>query len=204
MRFPVSATARRSVTAQARSAAAVGGLREGAVAARPAAMSGLGKHLLAACLALIPPAALADCPPEQLDRQRAAARAVFEEVLSQGRIDENEHLYHPDFVARGVSRDASRAEDREAARGWRQAVPDLRMQVLRLVADCDLVAVHWSGSGTNSGSGNGLPATGKTLQNLWGATFFAFRDGRIAEEWTVFDQFTMLSQLGLLSPPATP
>ncbi len=160
--------------------------------------------LLACCAALIPNPTLADCPAGQLERQRAAARTVFEEVLSQGRIEENEHLYHADFVAHGVSRDAGRAEDREASRGWRQAVPDLRMEVLRMVADCDLVAVHWSGSGTNSGTGNGLPATGRYLENLWGVTFFGFRDGKIAEEWTVFDQYSMLRQLGLLAPSGTP
>lgn len=143
-----------------------------------------------------------DCTQQQLAHNRRVASTVFEQVLSQGKVDENEHLYHAEFVAHGVTRDAGRAEDRAASRGWRQAVPDLRMDVLRMVVECDQVAVHWSGSGTNTGTGNGLPATGRHLEKLWGMTIFALRDGRIREEWTVFDQYRMLQQLGLLPDPA--
>lgn len=148
--------------------------------------------------------AQASCGAAEIEHNRATARKVFEEVLSQGLIDENEALYHPEFVAHGIERDAGRAEDRAASRGWREAVPDLRMEVLRIVADCELVAVHWSGSGTNSGAGNGLPATGKHLEKLWGMTVFGMREGKIHEEWTVFDQYRMLRQLGLLDTTAKP
>ncbi len=138
------------------------------------------------------------CGAEAVERNKAVVRVVFEEILSQGRIDENEGIYHPDFVAHGPKRDSGRKEDRAASQGWRQAVPDLEMKVLRTVGECDFVAVHWAGSGTNSGAGNGLPATGKTVSNLWGMTIFRLEEGKIREEWTSFDQYPMLEQLGLL------
>lgn len=144
-----------------------------------------------------PPGAAVECEALDLKRNTVVARTVFEEVLTKGKIAENERLYDPTFVARGLTRDASRAEDRAASEGWRQAFPDLTMKALRLVANCDHVAVHWEGSGTNSGTGNGLPATGRKIR-LWGMTFFRMRDGRILEEWTTFDQYSMLKQLGLL------
>lgn len=153
--------------------------------------------LLLLSLANVPAVAAPACTEAELERDKSVARAVFEEVLSKGRIDENEHLYHPQFVAHGLTRDVGRAEDREASRGWRQAVPDLRMVPLRLVAECGMVAVHWEGSGTNSGSGNGLPATGRSLR-VQGMTFFKLDGGQIREEWTSFDQYTMLKDLGLL------
>ncbi len=140
----------------------------------------------------------ADCDPARVEGNKRVARIVFDEVLSKGRVDENEHIYHPEFVAHGRTRDAGREEDRAASRGWREAVPDLQMKVLRMVAQCDLVAVHWAGSGTNTGAGNGLPSTGKSMNNLWGMTVFRIEDGRIREEWTVFDQYSMLQELGLL------
>jgi len=124
-------------------------------------------------------------------------RIVFDEILSKGRIAENEPIYDPDFVAHGLTRDAGRAEDRAASEGWRQAAPDLNMKLLRVAAECDLVAVHWEGTGANTGTGNGLPATGRSIR-VWGMTFFRLRDGRIFEEWTEFDQYSMLKQLGLL------
>lgn len=139
----------------------------------------------------------ASCGEPDLEANKRVARLVFEEVLSRGRIAENEAIYHPDFVAHGLTRDAGRDEDRAASEGWRQAAPDLKMTVLQIVAECDQVAVHWEGTGTNTGSGNGLPATGKSLR-VRGMTFFRIAGGQILEEWTAFDQYALLKQLGLL------
>jgi predicted SnoaL-like aldol condensation-catalyzing enzyme len=142
-----------------------------------------------------------DAQMHVIAKNKQIARTVFEEILSKGRIEENENIYHADFVAHAPSRDSNRDEDRAATQGWRLVAPDLRMAVLRVVAECDYVTVHWSASGTNSGAGNGLPATGKALSGLWGMTIFRIQDGTIREEWTSFDQYALLSQLGLLPQP---
>lgn len=122
---------------------------------------------------------------------------MFEEILGKGRIDENEHIYHRNFVAHGTKHDAGRAEDRAASEGWRKMAPDMTMSVLRIVADCDLVAAHFEGVGTNTGAGNGFPATGRPIR-VRGMTFFRLEGGQIIEEWTEFDRYALLEQLGLL------
>jgi len=137
------------------------------------------------------------CSLAQLQRNAATVRIVYDEILSKGRIAENEHIYHPDFRVRGITRDATRAEDRAAAEGWRKMAPDLKMTVLRVVADCDFAAVHWEGSGTNTGEGNGIPATGRSIR-VRGMTLSRLINGQIIEEWTSFDQYSFLKQLGLL------
>lgn len=138
-----------------------------------------------------------ECTAESRARNAATVRVVFEEILGKGRIAENEHIYHPDFRARGMTRDATRAEDRAASEGWRRMAPDLRMEVLHLVSDCEYVAAHFEGSGTNTGEGNGFPATGRTIR-VRGMTIFRLVDGRIIEEWSSFDQYALLQQLGLV------
>jgi predicted ester cyclase len=137
------------------------------------------------------------CTVESRQRNEDVVRIVFEEILGKGRIAENEYIYHPDFVARGMTRDATRAEDRAASEGWRSMAPDLQMKVLHLVSDCDYVAAHFEGSGTNTGEGNGFPATGRTIR-LRGMTIFRLVDGRIIEEWSSVDQYALLKQLGLI------
>ena len=137
------------------------------------------------------------CTAETRRQNEATVRTVFEEILGKGRIAENEHIYHPDFVARGMTRDATRAEDRAASEGWRSMAPDLQMKVLHLVSDCDYVAAHFEGSGTNTGEGNGFPATGRTIR-VRGMTIFRLVEGRIIEEWSSFDQYALLQQLGLI------
>jgi steroid delta-isomerase-like uncharacterized protein len=143
------------------------------------------------------PQPAATCPMEQPRRNEATARIVFEEILSRGRIAENEHIYHPDFVVRGLTRDSSRAEDRAASEGWRAMAPDLSVTVMHILSNCDHVAVHWVASGTNTGTGNGFPATGRPVR-LRGMTFYRFADGRIIEEWSAFDMYSVMRQLGLL------
>ena len=132
-----------------------------------------------------------------LERNKATARMVFEDVLTRGRWDVSERIHAPDFVARAGKRTEGRAEELESAKGWRSAMPDLVMRIEQMVAEGDLVAVRWTGAGTNTGTGNGLPATGKRLE-IEGTTIFRIVDGRIVEEWNSIDEMGLLRQLGEL------
>lgn len=138
---------------------------------------------------------------DELEKNKAVVRKVFEEGLTQGKWDVFLEIHTPDFVSHAGKRNASLAEDLESAKGWREAFPDLVMTVERMVAEADLVAVFFSGRGTNTGTGNGLPATGKHAEGT-GMTIFRMVNGKIAEEWTVSDRLGLLRQLGLL-PTAT-
>lgn len=129
---------------------------------------------------------------------KATARRVYEEGLSQGRF---EVPYTPDFVGHGRSGATFTHEQGMAeARGWRVAFPDLKVTVDIAVAEADLVSVRWTARGTNTGEGNGLPATGKRVE-ISGTTIFRFVAGAIAEEWTSGDTLGLMKQLGLLPAP---
>jgi steroid delta-isomerase-like uncharacterized protein len=142
-------------------------------------------------------AAPVQCDAGQISRHAATARIVFDEILSHGRFDENEGIYHRDFVVHSASGPVGRKEDRAAGQALRAMAPDIRMTVQQLVADCGMVAVLWEATGTNTGGGMGLSANGKAVKAK-GTTFFRMHDGQIVEEWTVFDQLTMLKQLGAM------
>jgi len=130
-------------------------------------------------------------------QNKATARRVFDEIFNQGKFDAANELYASDFINHGVSRDISLQEDQAAARGWKQAFPDGKMTVVQEIAEGDLVTVLWTATGTNTGEGNGLPATGKKIQER-GITIWRIVNGKIVEEWSEFDQLRMMKQLGLL------
>jgi steroid delta-isomerase-like uncharacterized protein len=134
---------------------------------------------------------------KKAERNKAVARRVFTEIFNQGKFEIADEIYAKDFVNHGQTRDIGLQEDQEAARGWLQAVPDLVMTIDQEVAEGDLVTVLWTGQGTNTGTGNGLPATGKKLR-VRGITIWRIVDGRIREEWSAFDMFSLLQQAGLL------
>jgi len=136
------------------------------------------------------------------EQNKALAKRAFEELLSKGRFELAEELYAKDFVNHGIHRDISLAEDQAALKGWHQAFSDLSIAPEKLIADGDLVAVYWIARGTNTGAGNGLPATGKKVEQS-GITIWRIVDGKIKEEWSAFDQLSMMQQLGLLDQKGT-
>jgi steroid delta-isomerase-like uncharacterized protein len=131
------------------------------------------------------------------EQNKALAKRAFEELLSKGRFELAEQLYAKDFVNHGIHRDISLEEDQAALKGWHQAFPDLSIVPEELIADGDQVAVYWIARGTNTGTGNGLPATGKKAEQS-GITIWRIVNGKIKEEWSAFDQLSMMQQLGLL------
>src|SRR5213596_4426557 len=131
------------------------------------------------------------------EQNKAIVRRAFEEILSGGRFELAAQLYAKDFVNHGIHRDVGLEEDQAALKGWHQAFSDITIVPEKLIAEGDLVAIHWIARGTNTGTGNGLPATGKKAE-LAGITIWRIVDGKIKEEWSAFDQLSMMQQLGLL------
>ena len=136
---------------------------------------------------------------ETPEQRKTVAQRVFDEVFNQGKFEVADELYAKDFVNHGGSRNYTLAEDQAAMRGWKSAAPDLKMTVEKLLADGEFVTLLWSAEGTNTGTGNGLPATGKHLRSR-GITIWRISDGKIREEWSQFDEAQILLQLGLLVP----
>src|ERR1051325_10506107 len=136
------------------------------------------------------------------EQNKALAKRAFDELLSKGRFEVAEQFYAKDFVNHGIHRDISLAEDQAALKGWHQAFPDLTILPEKLIAEGDLVTIYWIARGTNTGTGNGLPVTGKKAEQS-GITIWRIVDGKIKEEWSAFDQLSLMQQLGLVSREST-
>jgi steroid delta-isomerase-like uncharacterized protein len=130
------------------------------------------------------------------EKNKVVVRA-FEEVMNQGKLENYSDFHTADFVAHSAERDFTLAEDLAAAREERAAFPDMQGAVNHLVAEGDLVVVHWTMRGTNTQPGMGLPATGKPIK-ISGMTLFRFKGGKISEEWNAWSWLSVLKQLGLL------
>ncbi len=156
-----------------------------------------GLAILSALLSLAVLVGAAQAGRQDLERNKQVVRRVYEDVLNQGRLDVAREIHTADFKAHAGTRTAGLEEDIAAARGWRSAFPDLVVTIEQMLAEGDRVAVFWTARGTNTGEGNGLPATGQGGEAR-GMTIFRLEKGRIAEEWNVMDRYGMLKQLGLL------
>jgi steroid delta-isomerase-like uncharacterized protein len=97
------------------------------------------------------------------ESMKASARRFFREVVSEGRVDVIPELTTEDFVEHETMPGAP--EGREAVSwfvtSFRNAVPDLHVEVDDLIGEGDRLAVRSTWSGTHEGDLFGLPATGK-------------------------------------------
>jgi steroid delta-isomerase-like uncharacterized protein len=133
------------------------------------------------------------CFADETAINKAVARRVYEDGLSRGIFTVP---YTDDFIGHGGSTTFTHEDGLKEAKGWRSAFPDLAVNVDLMIAEGDLVAVRWTARGTNTGTGNGIPATGRPVQ-VTGTAIFRFVDGKIAEEWTSANTLSLLKQLGL-------
>jgi len=130
----------------------------------------------------------------QAARNKAVAGRVFEEIFNQGKFQVAEEVYAQDFVNHGLHRNYDLQEDQAAVHAEKKAFPDLKMSVLLMASEGDLVTAVWVFRGTHTGSGyDGLPPTGVKLE-LRGITVWRIVDGKIREEWTEFDELQAAQQ----------
>lgn len=79
------------------------------------------------------------------------------------------------------------------------AFPDVQMTIEDMIAEGDKVAVRYTFRGTQQGETQGIPPTGKYV-NVPGIFICRCRDGKIVEEWDIWDDLGLLQQLGAISP----
>jgi hypothetical protein len=77
------------------------------------------------------------------------------------------------------------------------ALPDLRIEVLDMVASGDRLAVRYRFSGTQEGELLGLAATGAKV-SFSAMNIYRFEEAKMAEVWQLWDWATVLSQIGAL------
>jgi steroid delta-isomerase-like uncharacterized protein len=80
--------------------------------------------------------------------------------------------------------------------------PDLRTFVEEVLAVDDKVVVRLRWTGTHTGPYSGAPATGKPV-DVRVISIWRFVDGKVEENWTIQDQFTLFQQVGIVAPDLT-
>ena len=78
----------------------------------------------------------------------------------------------------------------------RTAFPDWHEQVLDVFGSGDRVASRYVSTGTHKGTFWGIEPTGRRIE-ISEISIFRIADGRIAEQWCMFDDLARLQQLGV-------
>ena len=123
-------------------------------------------------------------------------REVIETGWNIGELDILDRLVDEDYVRHvpdGEFSGIQAFKDRMYA--VRQAFPDFDCQVVDVVEEADGRGVaRWEVTATHRGEFNGIAPTGRTVS--WrGMVWFAVRDGKIVEEWELYDRLSLVQSL---------
>jgi steroid delta-isomerase-like uncharacterized protein len=131
---------------------------------------------------------------------KALIRRWFEEVWNKGREAAIDELLAPRAIVHGLGPDLRPDAFKSFHRAYRNAFPDMKLQIEAIVTEGDTVAARWAGTGTHRGDGLGFQATGKQVR-FTGMVFVEVENGKLVEGWNNFDQLGMLQQLGIVNLP---
>jgi steroid delta-isomerase-like uncharacterized protein len=119
------------------------------------------------------------------------------ELISAGDIDGFGRLMSDDFVEHEEVPGLAPTKEGvlDFFRDYLVAFPDLRMEVLDLVASGDKAVARVKATGTQDGEFMGMPPSGRSVE-VELIDIMRFDDGLVVEHWGVMDMLAMLQQLG--------
>jgi ketosteroid isomerase-like protein len=120
-------------------------------------------------------------------QNKDVVRRLVDEILNGGRLDVIDELYAPSLAP----------EAREWIAPFQMSFPDMRMEIVDLIAEDDKVVGRFTCSGTHLGEWLGHAPTGRRFEAIDEVSIFRFREGRIVDVWSLEDNLTRLEQLGL-------
>jgi steroid delta-isomerase-like uncharacterized protein len=126
-----------------------------------------------------------------IEQNKALVRRLFD-ALSAG-VEATSAIW-PEIFA-GQTCDYSKYAEFDAT--LLMALPDMRFTIEELLADGDTVVARFATHGTETGTFQGIPATGAAA-TASGIAIYRLTDGKIVEQWLEYDRLGTLQQLGVI------
>lgn len=127
-------------------------------------------------------------------------RKVIDEVWNRGQMAIADMVFSADYVdhdpATTITTRGPEAVKQNATM-YRNAFPDLHLNIEDTISDGDHVVVRWTSTGTHTGDLQGIAPTGKSTSST-GITIARFMNGKIVEEWANWDTLGLMRQLGVV------
>jgi steroid delta-isomerase-like uncharacterized protein len=139
------------------------------------------------------------------DQNKVTARRLVEEGFNKHNLKLLDEVFTTDAQSHDPQQpNLPRGPEgvRKSMQGYLTAFPDAKLIIEREIAEGDYVVQHLRTTGTHTGELFGTPATNKKTSVI-GVITSKFKDGKIVETWSLFDQLGLMQQLGVVPMPDT-
>jgi steroid delta-isomerase-like uncharacterized protein len=150
------------------------------------------------------PTASTPCPPATVEENEDLVSRYYERAYNDRNPTAADQLLTDDFVRHDVAvpqqNEPGHADDIARTEAWLSAFSDLHVDIEELFATNDTVVsyVIWSGTQDGPLPQWGAPATGRPMARE-SLVVWRVACGKLAENWIVQDNLTMLRQLGIIT-----
>jgi predicted ester cyclase len=134
-----------------------------------------------------------------------ASRRLLEETFNEGRVELIDQLVAPGAINHDPALPARMRQlagpemFKRQVSMYRAAFPDVRITVDDVIAADDKVVLRWHSEGTHQGELEGLAPTG-VHGSVTGIGIDLWKDGKVVEAWTEWDNLGLARQLGAAPP----
>lgn len=153
----------------------------------------------ASCQGAPPPAA---AQGEDLQSLKETTERWIHAIWDNQDFDILSELGSPNYVYRVPGQEDVHADALpDVVAGLHAAFPDLHNTIEQQVAEGGVVVTRGTTHGTHQGPLGDLAATGRTVAVPW-IIITRFDQGRIVEDWELYNELSLQTQLGIVSPPS--
>jgi len=134
-------------------------------------------------------------------RNLRLAQRWFHELWSKPDLDVADEIVDPDYAPDWIGIEAQGPDQvKHEIRYFRSIFPDLRYDIIDMIAADDRVWVRYRGTGTQHGEAWGFEATGREVEFEGATILYISPEGRIVDRWGAFSFYDILADLGLVPP----
>ena len=131
-----------------------------------------------------------------IERHKEIARYISQKVVNEKNYAPIEEYLTDNYVYHGLGGMTAQTPMgfMEAIKGFHLAIPDLKSEIIDMVAEGDRLVLRFNFIGTHEGDFLGFPASGAKLK-FEGMIMRRFENEKVAEDWDYFDFPTVVSQI---------
>ena len=129
------------------------------------------------------------------EKQHTTHHRLVEEVWNQGNLAVADEIFSADY--KHHTRSHGLEDEKQFIATYQAAFPDIHFTIEDQFSSGDKTVTRWTARGTHTGELAGLPPTGKQV-TVTGILIGRHADGKLVEQWGMFDRLGLLQQIGAL------